>query len=139
MSAKEELTKLQVMRKELETESNSLMKKLQNSAKDLLAIEEQIIVQELKKEKALIEDLKNRNEAMKDVIAQLENKKLELEIKLGKMVQISETALRTRKVSKIPIQPEKTETNEASERTEDFPEENGVTLTVIESEQIVET
>ena len=127
MSAKAELEKLQVTRKELEAESSSLIEKQQKLRKEVLALEEQVIAQELKKEKALVEDLRYRNEVAKGTIAELEAKKKELETKLGKITPISED----------PAQPEKAD--ETSEQTEADPEETGVTITVVESEEIVET
>ena len=127
MSAKAELEKLQVTRKELEAESSSLIEKQQKLRKEVLALEEQVIAQELKKEKALVEDLRYRNEVAKGTIAELEAKKKELETKLGKITPISED----------PAQPEKAD--ETSEQTEADPEESGVTITVVESEEIAET
>ena len=127
MSAKAELEKLQVNRKELEAESSSLIEKQQKLRKEVLALEEQVIAQELKKEKALVEDLRYRNEVAKSTIAELEAKKKELETKLGKITPIPEET----------AQPEKAD--ETSEQTEADPEETGVTITVVESEEIVET
>ena len=127
MSAKAELEKLQVTRKELEAESSSLIEKQQKLRKEVLALEEQVIAQELKKEKALVEDLRYRNEVAKGTIAELEAKKKELETKLGIITPTPEE----------PAQPEKAD--ETSEQTEADPEESGVTITVVESEEIAET
>jgi hypothetical protein len=127
LSAKAELEKLRVMRKELEAESSSLIEKQQKLRKEVWVLEEQVIAQELKKEKALVEDLRYRNEVAKSTIAELEAKKKELETKLGKMTPTPEE----------PAQLEKAD--ETSEQTEADPEENGVTITVVESEEMIET
>lgn len=125
------------MRKELEEESRLLIEEQRKLEKDVLALEEQVAAQELKKEKALFEDLRSRNEATKSTIAQLEAKKKELETKLGQITQTPEGALEAQKAGETPAQPETAE--EASEQTEAVPEENGVTITVVESEEIGET
>jgi hypothetical protein len=136
LSAKAELEKLQAMRKELEAESRSLIEKQQNLRKDVLALEEQVVAQELEKEKALVEDLRSRNEVAKSSIAQLEARKKELETKLGGTAETPEPAAKTQEAHKTPTHPEKAE--KVPEKTESFPEE-GVTITVVESEEIVET
>lgn len=115
------------MRKELEAESSSLIEKQQKLRKEVWVLEEQVIAQELKKEKALVEDLRYRNEVAKSTIAELEAKKKELETKLGKMTPTPEE----------PAQLEKAD--ETSEQTEADTEENGVTITVVESEEMIET
>jgi hypothetical protein len=123
------------MRKELEAESCSLLKKQQKLEKDVLDLEEQVLAQELKKEKALVEDLSSRNEATRNTIAQLEAKKKELETMLGQPTQTPECAPESSKASETPTQPEKSET---SEQTEAVPEENGIIITFVESEEVVE-
>lgn len=124
------------MRVELEAESRLLIEEQQKLEKDVLALEEQSAAQELEKEKALVEDLRSRNEATKCTIAQLKAKKEKLETKLGQVTQTPEGALEAQEASEKPAQPEKAE---ASERTEAVPEESGVTITLVESEEIVET
>jgi len=82
MSAKQELEKLRNMRAELEEESNSLEEQQCSLENTVDSLEEKIIIEELKIEKAAIEELKNRNKAAKDSIAKLKSKKKKLEIKL---------------------------------------------------------
>ncbi len=112
------------MRAELEAESNSLKEKQKELENSLLALEEKVAIEELKKEKAIIEELKNRNKATMDSIAQLEAKKKELETKLAQQSQTPETPLpETEKTAEAP--PEETE-------------EGGVTVTAIEGEALFE-
>lgn len=82
MSAKQELEKLRNMRAELEEESHSLEEQQCSLENTVGSLEEKIIIEELKIEKAAIEELKNRNKAAKDSIAKLKSKKKKLEIKL---------------------------------------------------------
>lgn len=70
------------MRAELEEESNSLEEQQCSLENTVDSLEEKIIIEELKIEKAAIEELKNRNKAAKDSIAKLKSKKKKLEIKL---------------------------------------------------------
>jgi hypothetical protein len=130
LSVEEKLEKVHAMREELEEESRLLIVEQQTLEKNVRALEEQVVLNELKRQKALVEDLRSRNKAIKSTIAQLEAKKKELETKLGKLVQ-------TPKAGKTPAQPG--QTAEASESPEAITEENGVTITVMESEEIVET
>lgn len=125
MSAKKELEKLQAMRAELEEESHSLKEKQRELESNLRALEEKVAIEELKREKAIIEELKNRNKATRDVIAQLEAKKKELEGKLEQQLQQPETP------------PAEKET--AAEEPPEEAEEGGVTVTAMESEALVES
>jgi hypothetical protein len=81
----EKLEKLQGMRAELEAESHSLIEEQEKLEKNVLALEEQVVVEEIKKEKAMIKDLKNHNEAAKDAITALEEKKKALQSKLNEV------------------------------------------------------
>jgi len=109
MKAKDELEKLQAMRAKFEEESRLLAEEQQTLEKNVLALEEQVVSQELKKEKALVEDLRNKNKTVKNTIAQLEAKKEELETKLSQITQTSEPAPEAHKSSASPKQPEKAE------------------------------
>jgi hypothetical protein len=131
LSEQKELEKLQAMRSELEAESRSLIEEQQRLEKNVLALEEQVVIEKLKKEKAVIEDLKNRNKAAKDAIADLETKKMELEKRLNPEPQAPEPAPEEAK----PQEPE-----EAPKPAEAAPEEDdsGVTVTAIEGEALVE-
>lgn len=82
MSAKQELEKLRNMRTELEEESRSLEEQQCGLENTVDSLEEKIIIEELKIEKAAIEELKNRNKMAKDAIAKLKSKKKNLETKL---------------------------------------------------------
>jgi len=129
MSSLKELEKLQAMRAELEAERHSLKEEQTNLENSVLALEEKVLIEELKKEKAMIEELKKSNKATKDAIAQLEAKKKGLETKLGQGLQKAETP------------PQKEETEEAPEPAEAAPEgseEDVVTVTTIEGEDLVE-
>jgi hypothetical protein len=66
MSAQKELEKLQAMRAELEAESRSLKEKQNDLENSLMTLEEKVANEALKKEKALIEELKNSNKARKE-------------------------------------------------------------------------
>jgi uncharacterized protein (DUF3084 family) len=145
LSEQKELEKLQAMRAELEAESRSLKEEQKKLENNVLSLEEQVVVEELKKEKAVIEELKNRNKAAKDAIAQLEAKKKELETKLDVAPQTPETSpskeegAKEEKAEEAPVQPE--ETKVAAEPAEAAPEEaeeGGVTVTAIEGEALVE-
>jgi peptidoglycan hydrolase CwlO-like protein len=127
MSTLKELEKLQTMRAELEAESRSLKEKQKELESSLLALEQEVVMEELNKEKAVIEELKNSNKATKDAIAQLEAKKRELETKLPQKPATPPPA--KEKKEEAPAQPEETE--EA--------EESGVTVTAIEGEALVES
>jgi uncharacterized protein (DUF3084 family) len=130
MSSLKELEKLQAMRAELEAESRSLKEKQKELESSLLALEQEVVMEELNKEKAVIEELKNSNKATKDAIAQMEAKKRELETKLEQAPQKSATPPPAKgKKEEAPAQPEETE--EA--------EESGVTVTAIEGEALVES
>jgi hypothetical protein len=82
MSAKQELEKLRNMRAELEQESRSLGEQQCSLENTVISLEEKIIIEELKIEKAAIEELKNRNKTAKEAIAKLKSKKKKLENKL---------------------------------------------------------
>jgi hypothetical protein len=84
MSANQELEKLRNIREELETEACSLEEQQSSLANIVMALEEKIIIEELKMEKAAIEELKNRNRASKAAIVKLKSKKKKLETKLDK-------------------------------------------------------
>ena len=132
MSEQKELEKLQAMRTELEAESRLLIEEQQKLEKSVLSLEEQVVVEELKKEKAVIEDLKNRNKAAKDAIADLEAKKKSLQSKLNQPPQEPEP----------PPEEEKATEPEAAEAPEPEPaeeaEDGGVTVTAIEGDALVE-
>jgi hypothetical protein len=134
MSAKAELEKLLSIREELEAESRLLIDEQQNLEKYVRVLEDKVIAEEIKKERALVEDLRSRNEAAKTVIAQLEDKKKELEARLENLVVSSEPAIKAREAGKTTAKPEKVD--EAPEK-EDLPEDE-VTITVVESEEMVE-
>lgn len=129
MSSLKELEKLQAMRAELEAESHSLKEKQKELESSLLTLEQEVVMEELNKEKAIIEELKNSNKATKDAIAQLETKKRELETKLEQAPQKPATPPPAKEKEEAPAQPEETE--EA--------EESGVTVTAIEGEALVES
>ncbi len=133
MSEQKELEKLQAMRAELEAESRSLIEEQEKLGKNVLALEEQVVVEELKKEKAVIEDLKNRNQTAKDAIAELEAKKKALRTKLNQASEAPEAP--------PPEEEKPKETEEAAESVEAAPEQaedGGVTVTAIEGEALVE-
>ena len=117
MTAKESLEKVQAMRKELEEESHLLIEEQQILEKDVQVLEEQVASQELKIEQALVEDLRSRNKATKSSITRLEARKKELETKLGQMEQ---------------------EASASSVQVEADAEENGATITIVESEDLVD-
>jgi hypothetical protein len=131
LSDLKELEKLQAMRAELEAESRSLIEEQEKLEKNVLALEQEVVVEQLKKEKAVIEDLKNRNKAAKDAIAELEAKKNQLETKLDQSPQQApETP---------PPEEEKVEeAPEPAEAVSEDSEEGGVTVTAIEGEALVE-
>ena len=109
MSAKEQLKKLQTKREELEAESRLLMEEQETLEKSVLALEEQIVAQKLKKEKALVEDLKIRNKAVKSIITELEAKKEELQTKLSQITQTPEGSSEAQETSASHEQPEEVE------------------------------
>jgi uncharacterized protein (DUF3084 family) len=130
LSELKELEKLQAMRAELEAESRSLIEEQEKLEKNVLALEEQVVVEQLKKEKAVIEDLKNRNKTAKDAIAELEAKKKNLQTKLNQSPQAPETSPpKEEKVEEAP---------EPAEAVSEDSEEGGVTVTAIEGEALVE-
>jgi uncharacterized protein (DUF3084 family) len=136
MSALKELEKLQAMRTELEAESRSLKEQQKELENSVLALEQKVVMEELNKEKAVIEELKNNNKATRDAIAQLEVKKKELETMLGQEAQKPETPPPEKeKKEEAPAQPEEAE--EASQPEE--AEGSGVTVTAIEGEALVES
>lgn len=92
MSVREKLKKVQAKRAELEEESRLLIEEQKKLEKSVLALEEQIVSQEVKKEKALVEDLRSRNKEMKRTVAQLEAERAGLETKLRQIAQTSEGA-----------------------------------------------
>ena len=129
MSVLKELEKLQAMRAELEAESHSLKEKQKELENSVLALEQEVVMEELNKEKAVIEELKNNNKAVKDAIIQLEAKKRDLESRLEQAPQPQATPPPAKeKKEEAPAQPEETEEVE----------ESGVTVTAIESEALVE-
>jgi len=130
MSTREELEKLQAMRAELEAESRLLKEKQSNLENNVLSLEEKIAIEELRKEKAVIEELKNRNKAAKDAIAELEAKKKKLENKLEQAAETSEAPSKKGKAKKEP---------EPAEKAPEEAEEGGVTVTAIEGEAVVES
>jgi hypothetical protein len=134
LSEQKELEKLQARRAELEAESHSLKEAQKNLEKSVLALEEQVIIEELNKEKAVIEELKNRNKVTKDAISQLEAKKSELETKLKQTSPTPEAPPEKEEAKEVPAQLEKTEKSPEPEKAE----ESGVTVTAIEGEALVE-
>ncbi len=131
MSEQVELEKLQAMRAELEAESRSLIEEQEKLGKNVLALEEQVVVEELKKEKAVIEDLKNRNQTAKDAIAQLEAKKKELETRL-KAFRTPETSTpEEKKPEAPPTQPEETEEALEAAQVSGESEEGEVIITAV--------
>jgi len=141
MSALKELEKLQAMRAELEAESRSLKEQQKELENSLLTLEQKVVMEELNKEKAVIEELKNSNKATKDAIAQLAAKKRELETKLEQAPQTPATPLPAKeKKEEAPAQPEEAEeAPQPEEATPEEPEESGVTVTAIEGEALVES
>jgi uncharacterized protein (DUF3084 family) len=135
MSALKELEKLRAMRTELEAETRSLKEQQKELENSVLAIEQKVVMEELNKEKAVIEELKNSNKATKDAIAQLEAKKRELETKLEQASQKPATPPLEKEKEESPAQPEEAE--EAAQPEE--AEESGVTVTAIEGEALVES
>jgi peptidoglycan hydrolase CwlO-like protein len=133
LTQKKEFEKLQAMRGELEAESRSLIEEQEKLEKNVLALEEQVVVEEIKKEKDMIKDLKNRNEAAKDAIAALEKKKKSLQSKLNEAQKAPEVPLSKKKKSK--------KTKKAAKPVEVTPEEaedGGVTIIAIEGEAFVD-
>ena len=138
MNAKE-LEKLQAMRAELEAEAQSLQQEQKNLENSVVALEEKVVVEMLKKERAAIEELKNHNKATKDAIAELAAKKKKLENKLEDVVQTQAApSPAEEKAEETPAQSEGTQ--EAAEPTEVAYEEDedGVIVTTIEGEALVE-
>ena len=118
------------MRAELEAESRSLKQKKNDLENSLLVLEEKVANEALKKEKALIEELKNSNKTTMDAIAHMEAKMKDLESRIGEEPQKPEAP-----------PPEKEKAEEAAEPVEAAPEEadeGGVTVTAIEGEALFE-
>jgi len=140
LSAQKELEKLQAMRAELEAESRSLKEKQAALKNAVWSLEEEVANEALRKEKAAIEELRNRNKVAKDAINDLETKKKELESKLEQEPQKTEAPPAEKEpAQEIPAQPE--ENQEASQSVETATEETdegGVTVTAIENEAIFE-
>jgi len=140
LSAQKELEKLQAMRAELEAESRSLKEKQAALKNAVWSLEEEVANEALRKEKAAIEELRNRNKAAKNAIADLETKKKELESKLEQEPQKPEAPPAEKEpAQETPAQPK--ESQEASQSAETAPEETdegGVTVTAIENEAIFE-
>ena len=129
MSEQRELEKLQAMRAELEAEAQSLKEEQKNLENNVLALEE----------KAVIEELKNRNKAAKDAIAELQAKKKKLETKLEQKPQTPEApSTKKEKVEEAPAQPEETEVAKPAEAVPEEAEEGGVTVTAIEGDALVD-
>jgi peptidoglycan hydrolase CwlO-like protein len=129
----EKLEKLQAMRGELEAESRSLIEEQEKLEKNVLALEEQVVVEEIKKEKDMIKDLKTRNEAAKDAIAALEKKKKALQSKLNKAQEAPEVPPPKKKKSK-----KTKKTAKPVEVTPEEAEDGGVTIIAIEGEAFVD-
>jgi chromosome segregation ATPase len=125
LSEQKELEKLQAMRVELEEEARLLKEEQKNLENNVLALEEKVV----------IEELKNRNKAAKDAIAKLEAKKKKLETKLGEAAQKSEApSTEKEKEEEAPAQAEEVEVAKPAEGGE----EGGVTITAIEGEALYE-
>jgi hypothetical protein len=133
LSEQTELEKLQAMRAELEAESRSLIEQQKQLENNVHTLEEKVVIEKLKKEKAVIEDLKNRNKAAKNAIAELEEKKKELEGKLNQEPQPPEAPPPEEEKAK-----ETDETPEPAEAPEEDSDDGGVTVTAIEGEALVE-
>jgi chromosome segregation ATPase len=131
MSEQNELEKLQAMRAELEAESRSLKEKQKDLENNVLVLEEKVVVEELKKERAMIEELKNRNKAAKDAIAELEAKKKKLETKLQQTPQTPKAPSKKKGKAKKTPEP-------AEAALEEYQEE-GVTVTAIEADALFES
>jgi len=129
MSEQKELEKLQAMRAELEAESRLLIEEQRKLENSVLGLEEKVVIEKLNREKAIIEDLKNRNKEAKDAISQLEAKKKDLESRLGQTIQEPETPSEKKKTEKAP---------EPAEAEPEEDEEGGVTVTAIEDEALIE-
>lgn len=135
----QELEKLRAMRAELEAEARSLRQEQKNLENNVVVLEEKVVVEELKKERAAIEELKNRNKATRDAIAELAAKKKKLETELGDVVETeAPPSLAEEKAEETPAQSE--ETQEEAEPDILIPEEDedGVIVTAIEGEALVE-
>jgi phage-related tail protein len=130
MSTLKELEKLQAMRAELEVESRSLKEKQKELENSVLSLEQEVVMEALNKEKAVIEELKKSNKATNDAIAQLEAKKRELETRLEQAPQ--------KPAPPPPAKGKKEEAPAQLEETEEA-EESGVTITAIEGEALVES
>ena len=129
MSEQKELEKLQAMRAELEEEARLLKEEQKNLENNVLALEEKVV----------IEELKNRNKAAKDAIAKLEAKKKKLETKLGDAAQAPEApSPEKEKEEEAPAQAEEVEAAKPAEEVPEEAEEGGVTVTAIEGEALYE-
>jgi DNA repair exonuclease SbcCD ATPase subunit len=140
MSAQHELEKLEAIRAELEAESISLKEQQSNLAETVISLEEKVANEELKKEKAAIQELKNNNKAVKDAIAELEAKRKKLENKLEILTHPIEAEPKQKKARKEPEQTQEAEVAEPVEEiVEEFEAEDfGVTVTAIDGEVLVE-
>jgi hypothetical protein len=117
MSVREKLKKVQAKRAELEEESRLLIEEQKKLEKNVLALEEQVVSRELKKEQAVVDALRSRNKGIKRTVAQLEAEKEELEAKLRQIAQTSEGALEEQTASGSTLKPDKAEEDvEAQEK-----------------------
>ena len=126
------------MRAELEAESRSLKEQQSSLENNVVSLEEKVASEELKKEKAAIEELKNRNKAAKDAISGLESKKKKLENKLGETVEKPEEPAPQTEQAEAPPQPEETEAAEPAEVVPEECDEGGVVVTAIDGEALEE-
>lgn len=132
MSAQQELEKLQAIRVELEAESRSLKKQQSNLENSVMFLEEAIAKEEMRKEKAVIEELKNYNKAAKEAIVELEAKKEKLESRLEETAPpLEPPATKKKRKGKKPAEPEATPEEIEAEGC-------GVIVTAIDGEVLVD-
>ena len=141
LSEQKELEKMRAKRAELEEEALSLKEEQQKLESRILLLEE----------KLLVENLQNNNKATKDVISQLEARLSELEGKLKQKPPPERPSQPKKTKTKVSISPEKAEEApevpeppKSPEPTEaevvmDGSEEDGVTVTAIDDEALIET
>jgi len=129
---------LQAMRKELEAESRSLIEEQEKLEKNVRSLQQQVIIEQMKKEQAVIEDLKNRNHAAKDAIAELEAKKKSLECKLNQELQVPVTLPPEDEQQPVAEAPEYQVEPEPVVAVYEEPEDGGVTVTAIEGDALLE-
>ena len=123
------------MREELEEESRSLEEQQCGLENTVISLEEKIIIEELKIEKAAIEDLKNRNKTAKEAISKLKSKKKKLETKLDNAgYDPEESPSKNQEEASEPE--EKEEASEPEEKEEIG--EGGVVVTAIDGEAFEE-